>query len=870
MHIGTLCFLAGVFVFQQCPALPDPWFAALLPVAIFGWLRGGRTRAPCALAAGFLYALLRAHLLIPDPLPSEWEGQDLRVVGVIAGLPDRLKERTRFEFDIERIEESPGPESAIEMPWRVRLNWYRDAPRLRSGERWRLQVRLKRPRGFANPGGFDYEGWLFRRGLAGTGYVRAGSNERIAPGPWSLSRVRRSLSERVDAALGPAPLRPLIKALALGMRGEMSSLQWEVLRSTGTAHLMAISGLHVGLVAGLTFGFCSLAWRLPGLSVLLVDAKRVGAGAAIAAAFVYAALAGFSVPTQRAALMVTCLMLAILTRRPAAPTALLGRALLAVLILDPFAVSEAGFWLSFCAVAFIFYGVTGRLALRRSPMQSFWWRYGRIQCLLGIALLPLGFLFFGEYPLVAPLANAFAVPWVSALVVPPVLAGTLAAALVPAVGALLLELGHLALSGLWSGLEFLAGIIPVLPAGPAPSRWQVLAALVGALMLFAPRGTPARWLGALWMAPLFLASSAPVPEGALRVTVLDVGQGSSLVLRTRDHTLVYDTGPRFSDRFDAGAAVVVPYLRHLGIREIDTLVLSHRHQDHVGGAESLLQGVAVRQVMTNVSPWTRRATFCRAGRQWEWNAVRFAVLHPSRDERATGNEGSCVIRVRVGETAVLLTGDIGERSERALLEQHALQSDLLMVPHHGSSTSSSAAFLDAVNPRLAVVSYGYRNRFGLPDSEVMARYRSRGIPVLRTATEGAIEIDLHPDGVLGAPRRYRRERPRYWHWQDEREPGPPTFPSLEAWRAAPLFQAKHGVGTAKHRIVRYTSIHAVSRSRVHASSRAPASSKADTSSELRPWPAAKWSVLYPRPSRASTLAPARSGRFRGRRVARAL
>ena len=730
-------------------------------------------------AAGFLYALLRAQMLAPDTLPSEWEGQDLVVVGEVAGLPDARRERTRFEFDIERIEESPEATTEFELPARVRLNWYRDAPRLRSGERWRLQVRLKRPRGFANPGGFDYEEWLFRRGLAATGYVRAGRNERILPGEWSLSRLRNDLSERIDAALGPeAALRPLVKALALGMRGEMSSAQWTVLRSTGTAHLMAISGLHVGLVAGLAFGLASLAWRLPGVSVLLVDARRVGAGAAILAALVYAALAGFTVPTQRAALMVVALMLAIVARRPVAPAILLGRALLAVLLLDPFAVNEAGFWLSFSAVALIFYGISGRLVVRRSPGQRIWWRYGRIQCLLGLALLPLGFRFFGEYPVAAPLANAFAVPWVSALVVPPVLAGTLASTFLPSVGAALLELGHLALSALWHGLEFLDRHVPVLPAGPALPRWQMLAALAGALILVAPHGLPARWLGALWMAPLLFPSPVLLPEGALRVAVLDVGQGTAVVLRTRDHTLVYDTGPRFSDRFDAGAAVVVPYLRHHGVRTVDVLVLSHRHQDHVGGAESVLEGTVVEDIMTNVSAWAEGATPCREGRKWEWNAVRFAVLHPPPDARDTGNEGSCVIRVDAGESSVLLTGDIGEPSERALVDRHHLQADLLLVPHHGSATSSSPAFLDAVGPHLALASYGYRNRFDLPDRQVMARYRSRGIPVLGTVTEGAIEVDLFPDGTTSEARRYRRERVRYWQWREVEERASARPPGL--------------------------------------------------------------------------------------------
>ena len=776
MHIGTLCFLGGVFAFQHCSGLPDPGYLALLPAALLAWMRAGKAGWIGAAAAGFLYALLRAHVLAPDPLPAAWESKDLEVEGKVVGLPQENAKRTRFEFDIQRIERSPHDAAPVGLPWRVRLNWYHDAPSLRAGEGWRLKIRLKRPRGFANPGGFDYEGWLFRRGITATGYVRSGDNRLLSPGTGNLARVRGALSERIDAALGAAPLRPLVKALALGMREEMSSAQWDVLRKTGTAHLMAISGLHVGLVSGLAFGLFAFAWRMAGTSVLLVDAKRVGAMSAIAAALAYAALAGFSVPTQRAAVMVVCLMCAMLGRRPVALSTLLGRALIAVLLLDPFAVNETGFWLSFSAVAFILYGASGRLALRRSTGRALWWRFGWIQCLLGLALLPLGFWFFGEFPAAAPLANAFAVPWVSALVVPPVLAGTLVCAVAPDLGAPLLDLGHRALSWLWTALEWLALHIPVLPAGPAAPRWQMLAALAGALLLFAPRGVPARWLGGLWMAPLLFAPPSPVPDGVLRVTVLDVGQGLSVVLRTRDHVLVYDTGPRYSERFDTGAAVVAPYLRHLGRREIDMLVLSHRHQDHLGGAESVARRVSVGQVLTNVPSWVGRATPCRAGREWRWNGARFTVLHPPPDRHDGGNEDSCVIRATMGKTSVLLTGDIGEPSERELLDRWTLQSDVLLVPHHGSGTSSSPDFLDAVQPRLAVVSYGYRNRFALPDPDVVARYRARGIPVLGTAREGTVEIDLHADGTLGTPRRFRREGQRYWHGRAGDEAPPLPFP----------------------------------------------------------------------------------------------
>ena len=455
----------------------------------------------------------------------------------------------------------------------------------------------------------------------------------------------------------------------------MSIAQWDVLRRTGTAHLMAISGLHVGLVSGLAFGIFSFAWRLPGTSVLLVDARRMGAVAAMAAALAYAALAGFSVPTQRAAVMVVCLMLAMLSRRAVAPSTLLGRALIAVLLLDPFAVNETSFWLSFSAVALILYGVSGRLALRRSTGRALWWRFAGSSACSGSLCCRSDSGFSASFPSPrpskmrsqcpgsppwscrrcwrAPLSQPCCPQWVHQL--------------------WKWDIWHSRGSGLRSsGLRRAFPCCRRAPRGRAGKcsrlSWERFCSSPPAVL-------PARWLGGLWMAPLLFELPSPVPEGVLRVTVLDVGQGLSVVLRTRDHTLVYDTGPRFSDRFDTGAAVVVPFLRHMGVRAVDTLVLSHRHQDHVGGAASVARSVNLGRILTNVSSWEGQAVPCRTGQEWHWNGARFTVLHPPPDGRDTGNEGSCVIRATIGKSSVLLTGDIEERSERELLERVALHSD---------------------------------------------------------------------------------------------------------------------------------------------------------------------------------------------------
>ena len=721
-------------------------------------------RPVAAFACGLLWALLRAQMLLADPLPSDWGGVDTVVEGRVVSVPDRRARRVRFGFEIERVVDGSVPATPAR---RVLISWYNHRVELRAGERWLLRVRLRRPHGFANPGGFDYEGWLFRQRYAATGYVRAlGPNRRLGEAPWSLLALRARLGERIDLALAEKPKRAIVKALALGLRADLSPESWAVLRRTGTSHLMAISGLHVGLVAGLAFAVAGWLWSRCARCVVLIPAPRVAAGAALVAALGYAAMAGFAVPTQRAVVMVGVLMAALIAGRQVRPSAVLARAAMVVVIVDPFAVSAPGFWLSFLAVAAIFFGMSARPVGPSSTGRRLWRRFIAVQILLAVALAPLSLLYFGEHPLSAPLANVVAVPWVGGLVVPTVLIGTLALLAWPPAGQAILAVAHLELDLLWPWLDRLADSDAMLP-GAAAAFWHPLAGLIGVAILLSPRGVPARWLGVVWMLPMFFSAPPAPPAGALWLTVLDVGQGLAVVARTRRHVLLYDTGPRFSERFDAGAAAVVPFLHHRGLRRVDTLVLSHHHRDHAGGMSSVLERVSVDLIMTNAKGWRGRALACRAGVRWDWDGVEFSILHPPRGRHATGNAGSCVLRIAVGSSAVLLPGDIERPSELALVQRDAegLRADVLLIPHHGSRTSSSPAFLDAVQPGLALLSVGYRNRFALPADVVMARYRARDVLVLDTATAGAIHLEIDADGSWSMPRRYRESARRYWHWR---------------------------------------------------------------------------------------------------------
>ncbi len=774
MRLGTIAFLAGVLLLQTLPLLPSIWWCTALVPALVLWRR--RPLRPWLLfGAGFLWALLHSGLALEHTLEPAAEGVDLVAVGRVDSIPEPRAHSVRFEF---RVSELRRNHQAIPAPARLRLSWYGHPPPLQAGARWQLKVRLKRPHGFMNPGGFDYEGWLFRHGDGATGYVRRWhGNHRLAPAPWwSLNRLRQQLAVRLDAALGESANRGVIKALAVGERSAISPRQWTLLTATGTNHLLAISGLHVGLVAGLAFFLAQLIWSRSRRLTLHVPASKAGAVAALGGALSYAALAGFSLPTQRALIMLMVGMGALLSQRGVAPSRTLALALLAVLLLDPLAVLEPGMWLSFGAVAAILYGMGGRLA-----PGGLWWRFGRVQWLVAVALLPLTLLFFQRSATVAPLVNLLAVPWVGLLVVPLVLLAAVALGPLPSIGHVLLVAADHLLNVFWAGLRLAAA----LPAGQwyqhAPPLWAVAAGTVGVVLLLAPRGLPGRAMGAVLLLPLILTRPAPqLRDGDARFTLLDVGQGLSAVVHTRRHVLVYDTGPRFSASFDTGAAVVVPFLRQQGVQHIDRVIVSHGDNDHIGGFASLHAALPIDGIQVGVPGLIAGASACLAGERWIWDGVRFEILHPPPDPRFHRNDRSCVLRVSTGGSSVLITGDIERRSEAWLLrhERKLLAADILVVPHHGSRTSSTPGFVHAVHPRYALFAVGYRNRFGFPRPEVTQRYRALGAQLLDTAGNGAIRFDLTPKGA-GVPVTWRQAAQRYWN-----RPGRPLWHSAQQGTAA--------------------------------------------------------------------------------------
>jgi competence protein ComEC len=540
----------------------------------------------------------------------------------------------------------------------------------------------------------------------------------------------------------------------------MSPRQWSLLLATGTNHLLAISGLHIGLVAGLCYLTMLRLWPLGGRLCLKWPAQRGAALTALGVACLYAMLAGFTVPTQRAVLMLSVVMGAVIFNRVARPMHTLAFALLVVLIWDSLAVLSVGFWLSFGAVAVIFYAVIGRLAVKRP-----WWHWGKTQWILAIGLFPLVLIFFQRASLVGPLANLIAVPWVGLLVVPVTLAGGLSAVVFPAAGVALLGLASTLLDFLWAVLDLLIRV-PLAVWHHSPPAWALLPAMLGIALLLAPRGWPGRWLGVIFFSPLVLVSPARPELGGYWITLLDVGQGLSIVIQTHNHTLLYDTGPKFSEYFNAGDAAVLPYLRSRDIDSIDLMLVSHGDSDHMGGADAIKEAMRIERILTSVPEQIGhpKVEHCVEGMGWHWDGVEFELLHPTTQQGGEGNDQSCVLSLRGPGGSTLITGDIESDAERRLLETYGgrLASDIMQIPHHGSLTSSSLDFVEAVNPRIALLSVGFHNRFGLPSQRVTDRYKAFGVKVLDTPNHGAVSVFVHPAKGIEIGPGYRQSDKRYW------------------------------------------------------------------------------------------------------------
>lgn len=732
--------------------------------AFFGVLLG------VALLMGLGLAVWRAELRLAERLPSRLERQDLLVEGRVIDLPQQTARGTRFLLEPDPLQVPPG------VAGRLSLTWYPEAglvpPILRSGERWRLLVRLRQPHASLNPPGFDHEAWMFERGISAVGYVRrSASNTRVeafdaTPMAW-IDRWREMVRQRFETVLPDSPCRGVLVALVVGDQASIPEAQWALFRATGTTHLMSISGLHVTLIAVLMAGLAGFLWRRVPRLMLRLPAQKAALPVGVLAAGFYVLIAGAGVPALRTFCMLLVAAIALFSGRAAGASRIMAAALLCVLLLDPWALLSAGFWLSFGAVgALLLIGGSTRDASSAGALRQWVTEWVRTQWAVTVLALPILLGLFQQFSLVSPLANLLAIPVISMLVTPLAMLFSL------------LPLPSVALFADWlTGLlmrflQLLADFPMAMWQQAAPPSWLMVACVLAALWALLPRGVPARWTGLLAFIPLLSFMPERPAAGEMQVNVLDVGQGLAVHIQTASRDLLFDTGPQYSPETDAGQRILLPWLRAKGVNHLDELVISHADNDHSGGAASLLANLPVRVWASSLPedhplralPVPHRR--CAAGDTWEADGVRFAFLHPAEDFSGNGNDRSCVLKVSSPYGGVLLSGDISQRSEAFLLgtQRAGLAADVLLAPHHGSRTSSSAGFIAAVGARHVVFTAGYLNRFHHPAPDIVARYEAPEVSLYRSDRDGLVSFRFDAAGILAE--RTRLSHRRYWHDPD--------------------------------------------------------------------------------------------------------
>lgn len=736
MRTGMIALALGLLTLRLLPALPPGWLLLVLPVLAL-MLLPFRTYPLALFLLGFTWACFSAQRALDDRLPPRLDGETLWVTGLVVGLPSQLDGAVRFEL-------AKATSRRAKLPSLIRVSWY-DGPQVRSGERWRLAVKLKRPAGLLNPDAFDYQAWLLGQRIGATGSVADGQRLATASMAWRDSIRQRLLAVDAQGRQGA------LAALVLGDGSGLARADWQVLQDTGTVHLLVISGQHIGLLAGVVYGLIAgLARR--GWWPRALPWLPWACGLALAAALGYGLLAGFDVPVRRACVMVAVVLLWRLRFRHSGVLWPFLLSLDAVLIFEPLVSLQPGFWLSFTAVAILMLIFGARLGAWR------WWQsWNRAQWLIAVGLLPVLLALNLPVSISGPIANLLAVPWVSLVVLPLALSGTLLLP-VPLLGPGLLWLAGGALQGLFVFLEWVAAGAPAWLSSAVPG-WAWVLSLLGALVLLLPTGLPIRPLGWPLLLLCVFPPLKPVPAGQVEVMQLDVGQGLAILLRTRHHTLLYDAGPRFGE-FDIGERVVVPALRKAAVRRLDLMLLSHADADHAGGAAAVHRAFPVGRVLSGEPhelPVQLDARACNNHESWQWDGVRFTTWR--WEQAPAGNPSSCLLSVEANGERLLLTGDIDANVERAaMVSGFDLRADWLQAPHHGSRSSSSQMFLRAVAPRGVLISRGRNNSFGHPHPLVMSRYRWLKIASYDSAELGAIHLSL---GTFSRPRAQQAER-RFW------------------------------------------------------------------------------------------------------------
>jgi competence protein ComEC len=754
----VLAFLIGMCLAAASASVPSPaWLLAALPCLLI--LRQGSAPALIlALLAGSAWLYVHAHGYLQARDQIALQQDALWLEGRVQGLPRRSKGVVRFNFlllDDQHLQAQTGDS------YLLAVSWEEPTTKLRAGDHLRLKLRLRPPRSLANPASFDAERWYMSNSIHASGWVLAteplpGVKQHFGLGD-RLHHLRQAIANNIRQHTNGVAAA-ILPALAVADRSGLADHHWRILTATGTGHLLAISGLHIGLVAAAGFLAGSLVFAFLCSKIERFWRPDVAAMLAMLLALAYSSLAGFSLSTVRATMMLAVVLSALALRSRSQTRHSLAFALAVVLLLEPFAPLKPGFWLSFCAVACLLAGFAGRA--REQHRMTQWWR---AQIVVFLGLGPILLLLGSTLSLSAPIVNLIAIPLTGLLIVPPLLLAVVTMAVAPALTAALLQAAALSSEALWWLLSVIARWPLAEMAANLP--WQaVVAALLGSALLLSPRGFPGRLAGILALGGAVMSATATqqVRHGEVSMHVIDVGQGLSVLVRTRTHALLYDSGPVSRSGFNAGARVVLPYLKHLGLSRIDTLISSHGDSDHAGGAEVLLSWSGPLTAHVS-SANLAQAEPCRRGDGWQWDGVFFEFLHPTPFLPYLGNDSSCVLLISTTDSRLLLPGDITAVVEQGLIKQYEqLRVDLMLVPHHGSKTSSSKAFLLGFQPELAIVSSAYRNRFGMPHSEVVSRFQAQGIGLLNTADCGRLVLLSEKGRGIVVNTAFRSEHNQIW------------------------------------------------------------------------------------------------------------
>lgn len=757
MRVFAPGFLLGVFIIFGLSALPKLYlllFAFIITSMLHYYFRKQVSWFFLAVMSGALWAVIQGHGFMHMQLATRYENKPIIIKGWIVDLPEANKYSSRLLFKTPSL----GKKAVY-----IRLTWYYPVMELKPGQYWQLRVKLQHARGLSSPGAIDFQALAVQQGISSVGYVlNDKQNKLLSDQPYTaiINHVRYNILQQQHKLLPNIIGAQFISALTIGDRAFIQPYDWQVLQATGTNHLVAIAGLHIGLVTALLFFLTKrIVIYLPRV-VLWFPAQQIAACTALIGAMIYASLAGFALPTRRALIMLSLLFLTLLIKRKLPAWHSYCLALFLVVLLEPACVLAQSFWLSFTAVGVIIYVMTGHLMLSNKLKQTLSMQYA-----VSLGVLPCTLLFFQKASLISPLANALVVPVVGFVVIPLGLIGSFALFINHWCAIKLLWLAAYSMHLTWLLLVKLASI----PHAVINTTFLTFSTLIyfsfGLLLLLAPRGFPTKYLGLFLLLPALFAKKEFIPLSSVKLAILDVGQGLAMVLQTTNHNLIFDTGPAVADGgFNAGISIVIPYLFQHGIHQVDLLMISHGDNDHAGGAAAIMQNISVAKISSSVPEKFPAAYHCYAGQTWEWDKVKFTVISPTKlTSLASKNNQSCVLRIEAGAHAILLTGDIEKASEDELLQNNVLlAADILQVPHHGSRTSSSVNFVNAVHPDYAVISLGYHNRFHFPATVVVQRYQAIRAKIYDTAKSGTLIFTIYPHQKIKPPVEYRETIVRWW------------------------------------------------------------------------------------------------------------